>query len=283
MKLLEGLRVVSMALNLPGPVACGRLRDLGARVTKVEPPAGDPFEAYCPSWYARLHADIDVRRIDLKTPEGRAQLDGHLAAADLFVTAQRPAALARLGLDCASLAARHPRLCALAITGHPPPHEDDAGHDLTYLARNGLVAPPRLPPTLFADMAGAERVVSTALALVHARDRDGKGAAIAVPLAEAAAFLAQPLAEGLTSIGSLLGGGLAAYNLYEARDGWIAVAALEPHFARRLGEALGLETLTAEGLAARFATESAEHWERWARTLDLPLVAVRNSPTLAPP
>jgi len=118
---------------------------------------------------------------------------------------------------------------------------------------------------------------------VHARDRDGKGAAIAVPLAEAAAFLAQPLAEGLTSIGSLLGGGLAAYNLYEARDGWIAVAALEPHFARRLGEALGLETLTAEGLAARFATESAEHWERWARTLDLPLVAVRNSPTLAPP
>jgi len=119
-------------------------------------------------------------------------------------------------------------------------------------------------------------VVSTALALVHARDRDGHGRSAVVPLADAAAFLAQPLAEGLTRPGALLGGGLAAYNLYEAREGWIAVAALEPHFARRLAEAFGLETLTRPALAVRFAAESAEHWERWAQALDLPIVAVRH-------
>jgi crotonobetainyl-CoA:carnitine CoA-transferase CaiB-like acyl-CoA transferase len=138
------------------------------------------------------------------------------------------------------------------------------------------VAAPALPPTLFADMAGAERVVSTALALLHARDRDGRGASAAVPLAEAAAFLARPLEEGLTRRGALLGGGLAAYNLYQASDGWIAVAALEPHFARRLAEAFGLEALTRGALAERFAAQSAAHWERWARTLDLPIAAVRH-------
>ncbi len=273
---LRGLAVVSIALNLPGPVACARLREMGASVTKVEPPSGDPLEGFCPEWYARLCGGMEVKRLDLKSEAGVRDLDALLAAADLFVSAQRPAALARLGLDPASLAARHPRLCTLAITGHGAPDEEKAGHDLTYLAEQGLVAPPALPPTLFADMAGAERAVSTALALVHARDRDGRGAWATVPLADAAAFLARPLVEGLTRPGGLLGGGLAAYNLYEARDGWIAVAALEPHFARRLAEAFGLETLTRPALAARFADETVEHWERWARALDLPIVAVRH-------
>jgi crotonobetainyl-CoA:carnitine CoA-transferase CaiB-like acyl-CoA transferase len=275
MKPLAGLRVVTMALNLPGPVACARLRDLGAAVVKVEPPSGDPLEGFAPPWYRRLSAGMDVRRMDLKAEPGLRELHALLAPADLFVSAQRPSAMARLGLDAASLAARHPRLCSLAITGHAAPDIEKAGHDLTYLAEHGLISPPALPATLFADMAGAERAVSTALALVHARDREGRGGSAEVPLAEAAAFLAQPLEEGLTRPGALLGGGLAAYNLYEARDGWIAVAALEPHFARRLAEAFGLETLTRPALAARFAAEDAAHWERWAAELDLPVVAVR--------
>jgi crotonobetainyl-CoA:carnitine CoA-transferase CaiB-like acyl-CoA transferase len=241
----------------------------------VEPPTGDPLEGFCPPWYGRLRAGMDVRRLDLKTGDGIRALDGLLAGADLFLTAQRRRALARLGLDAPSLATRHPRLCSLAITGYPAPGEEKAGHDLTYLAEHGLVTPPALPPTLFADMAGAERAVSTALALLHARGRDGRGGSAEVPLAEAAAFLAQPLDEGLTRPGALLGGGLAAYNLYEAGDGWIAVAALEPHFARRLAEAFGLETLTRPALASRFAAESVAHWERWAAELDLPVVAVR--------
>jgi len=282
MKWLSGLRVVTMALNLPGPVACARLRDLGARVAKVEPTAGDPFASYCPAWYARLHAGMAVHRLDLKSDAGAHAMEALLADADLFVAAQRPSALARLRLDAASLATRHPRLCALAITGQAAPDEETAGHDLTYLAAQGLVQPPALPATLFADMAGAERVVSTALALVHARDRAGTGQSTAVPLAEAAAFLAQPLAQGLTRAGGILGGALAAYNLYEARAGWIAVAALEPHFARRLAQALGVDAEDRAALAARFAAETAAHWERWARGLDLPLVAVRPFPPQDP-
>jgi len=37
----------------------------------------------------------------------------------------------------ASLAARHPRLCHVAITGHPHPEDETTGHDLTYLAVHG--------------------------------------------------------------------------------------------------------------------------------------------------
>lgn len=278
MDLLQGIRVVSTALNLPGPVACARLRDLGATVSKVEPVAGDPFEQYCPSWYLRLHDGMETHRIDLKDPAGRQRLDVMLANADILVTAQRAAALGRLGLDPAGLAARHPLLCHVAISGHPPPDDEVPGHDLTYMAMHGLVRPPAMPPTLFADMAGAERAVSTALAMVLARRRSGHGGSQTVPLEEAAHALAQPLHEGLTAPGAMLGGGLAGYNLYATSDGWIAVAALETHFAERLAASLELPALDIATLAARFAAESATYWERWARERDLPILAVRNPP-----
>ena len=275
MKLLEDLRVVTTGLNLPGPAACARLRDLGASIAKIEPPGGDPFEGYCAAWYRRLHEGVTIQRLDLKADAGRAAMEALLAAADVLVTAQRPSALQRLGLDDAALAARHPRLCRVNITGHPAPHDEVPGHDLTYLAMHGLVTPGELPRTLFSDMAGAERAVSTALALLHARNREGVASGATVPLEDAAAALAQPLREGLTGPGSLLGGALPGYNLYAVRDGWIAVAALEPHFARHLAESLGLDALSIDSLRARFAPETAAHWERWAHERDLPIVALR--------
>ncbi|HEX5130644.1 MAG TPA: CoA transferase [Usitatibacter sp.] len=277
--LLAGLRVVTTALNLPGPAACMRLRELGAEVLKVEPPSGDPMRGYDAAWYADLHASIEIRTLDLKAPDGRAAMDALLSGADLLVTAQRPSALARLGLGARALAERFPRLCHVAIVGHAPPDEESAGHDLTYLARAGLVSPPNLPATLYADMAGAERVVTTALALVLARDRGRPARAAYAPLAEAAEWLAGPLARGLTAPGALLRGGCAGYNVYAAKDGWIAVAALEPHFARGIAQAFGLPELDPASLAERFARETAAHWETWARARDLPIVAVR---TLSP-
>ena len=272
---LEGLRVVTIALNLPGPAACARLRDLGATVAKIEPPAGDPFEAFCPAWYARLHERVVVGRLDLKSETGQRAMTKLLASADLLVTAQRASALERLHLGVERLAKDFPRLCHLAITGHAPPREEVPGHDLTYQAEHGLVSPPRLPATLFADMAGAERAVSEGVALLLSRERGGERRRVAVALSDAAAALAQPLHEGMTRPGALLGGGFAGYNLYAARGGWVAVAALEPRFAERLAQRFALHSLSTEGLAEIFASHDAAYWQAWGVEHDLPIVAVR--------
>jgi crotonobetainyl-CoA:carnitine CoA-transferase CaiB-like acyl-CoA transferase len=93
------------------------LRDRGAAVVKVEPPAGDPLSAWAPRWYAELSEGIEVVRLDLKSPDGRERLDTLLAAADLLVTASRTASLQRLGLAWSDLHARHPRLCHVAVVG----------------------------------------------------------------------------------------------------------------------------------------------------------------------
>lgn len=268
---LRGLRVVSIALNLPGPAAGRRLVGLGAAVAKVEPPGGDPMAAYHPSWYAALAQGQDIRRIDLKAPSGRAEFEELIDDAHLLLTSSRPSALARLELDWPRLSARHPRLSHVAIIGYPPPDAERTGHDLTYLAAEGLVSPPVMPLTLVADLAGAERAVSAALAIILHRERTGKPGYGEVSLGQVARDLAEPLRMGITAPGALLGGGLPGYGLYRAKDGWVAVAALEPHFLTALQQEVGA---TAEAMAASFARESVAHWERRGRELDIPMVAV---------
>lgn len=270
---LAGIRVVTTAVNLPGPLACVRLHALGAAVTRVEPPAGDPLAGVSPAWYRELADGQQLVTLDLKEPGARGVFDALLADADLLVTATRPAALERLGLGWAALRARHPRLCHLAITGYPPPDEDRPGHDLTYAAAAGLVAPPELPRTLVADLAAAERAIGTALALLLARGRDGAGRQASVALAEVAEEFAAPLRHGLTTPGGVLGGGSPLYGLYRAKEGWIAIAALEPRFAQRLAGELYVGADRAS-LEAAFARRTAAEWEAWARERDLPLVAV---------
>jgi alpha-methylacyl-CoA racemase len=255
------MRVVTTGLNIPGPVAAARLRELGATVTKVEPPRGDPLALAAPAWYEELVTGQEVVRRDLK----QETIDDLLDEADLLLTSQRVSALARMGLAWDVLHERHPRLSQVAIVGEG----ERAGHDLTYLAGRGLLDPPRLPRTVMADLLGAERAVSAALALLLAR----KPSYVEVSLAEAAEVLAAPLRAGLTAPGGLLGGGLPAYGLYEASDGWIAVAALEPGFRERLASGLGVE-LTQPALETAFHSRSAAEWEAWALEHDLPIVGL---------
>ncbi len=149
---------------------------------------------------------------------------------------------------------------AVQKLGQEPP----TSRQLLLLRFMGLVAP----------APGAERAVSATLALLLDRER-GMGAGYAeVALSEAAAFFAEPLRYGITKPGAHLGGGFPGYGLYEARDGWVAVAALEAHFWERLLLELGLEEATREDLEEVFLQKPAEEWEQWATERDLPLKAV---------
>lgn len=275
MKLLEGIKVVNLAVNLPGPAAARRLSQLGARVTKIEPPGGDPMARFNSTFYKELNFGHGVFTVDLKSAEGRRQLDEELQDSDLLITANRPAALDRLGLGWEDLHAKFPRLCQVAIVGYPPPMENEPGHDLTYQAKIGLVNPPHMPRTLIADMAGAEKTVSEGLALLLARERGSGSGFRAVALSDAADYMAEPWKVGFSSPGELVGGALPEYNLYEARDGWVAVAALEPHFKQALYAALECSPESVEELRPYFLTKSAGEWETWARQRDLPVVAVK--------
>jgi crotonobetainyl-CoA:carnitine CoA-transferase CaiB-like acyl-CoA transferase len=97
-------------------------------------------------------------------------------------------------------------------------------------------------------------------------------------LVEVVEVFAQPLRHGATAAGGALGGGLPGYNLYQARQGWVALAALEPHFWQRFKEELRLNHAPVDVtlLKSIFITKTAAEWEVWAAARDLPLAAVRD-------
>ena len=267
---LSDVRVVTIALNAPGPVAASKLRTAGATITKVEPPTGDPLEGYIPDWYRELHEGIQVERIDLKSADGARRMRTLLADADLFLASQRPSALARLGLDADTLLHPNSRvnhLRWLNIVGELDAPEIP-GHDLTYLAKAGLLGH-ELPKTVFADILAAEHAFATALLLL----RQPPGSRAQLGLFDSLASLVAPLTHGLTGPGGLLGGKLPAYGVYETRDGRIAIAALETHFRKRVYELLQLPMDT--DLTSTFLTRTAREWETWAVDNDLPISRLR--------
>lgn len=270
---LRGTRIVSLALNLPGPAALMRLNALGARCLKVEPPGpqtpsgrplpGDPMGQYDVGAYSALHQDVRVLQIDLKSERGRLQLAPELARADLLLTSFRPSALAKLGLAWRALHRAYPALSVVEIVGAPGERAEEPGHDLTYLAEAGLITGTELPPTLLADMAGALLAVEAALAALMQARASGRGVHRQVALSDAAAWLALPRQWGLTLPSGAVGGAHAGYRVYPCKDGRVAIAALEPHFARSLFAAAGLPP---PDLRAPFAPQAREAIAAWALT-----------------
>lgn len=268
------LRVLALVTNIPGPLAAAALARDGAAVVKVEPPQGDALEAAAPQWYAQLTGGMDVLRLDLKQSEARERLQTLLSRSDLLLTATRAAALSRLGLQWDELHARHPQLCHVAIVGENGVRADRAGHDLTYQAQAGLLDPPAMPRSVYADLFAAERAVAASYRALFERQRGGEGRRMEIGIADTAAELVAPFRYGLTTPDGPLGGRLSIYRMYETRDGWIALAALESHFRERLQDALQLRALDAQALSACFAEHPNVYWEELAQRYDLPLCAV---------
>lgn len=295
---LRGVRVLSVALNLPGPAAVMRLADMGATCKKLEPlpppgfPKGsssDPMGNYAPHAYAQMHAGVKVVQADLKSLKGQAKLDALLSKADVLVTSFRPSALKKLSMDWPTLHARYPALIQVCIVGAKGAAAEIPGHDLTYLAAHGLVNGLNLPATLFADMAGSSLAVEAVLKALWQRARPGrthgKGVFHEVALEDAAAYLALPRHWGLTLPRGSVGGAHAGYAVYACIKGRVAVAALEPHFAARLAEVAGIKAAksgqdlmilasTHLKLSEFFAGLTRNQIERIAKEKDLPLLTM---------
>ena len=287
---LKGVRVLTLALNLPGPAAVMRLHAMGAQCTKLEPlaPAGmataDPMGIYKPAAYDVMHAGMKVLQADLKSPLGQTALHKQLAKTDVLITSFRPSALTKLGLAWKELHQRYPALCVISIVGAPGERAEEAGHDLTYQADSGLINGLDMPASLYADMGGSLFTTEAVLQALLLRQRPGRyqgqGVFHEVALSDASAYLALPRTWGLTVPKGDVGGAHAGYKVYPCKNGRVAVAALEPHFAARLCEAAGLRKQAATDMHKRsthtaiahfFATQTRQQLDKLASSKDIPL------------
>jgi alpha-methylacyl-CoA racemase len=248
---LSGLRVIDVSAYLPGPFASLLLSDMGADVVKVEPPQGDSMRLLGPSdgngkplFHAALNAGKTVRRIDLKSPDGKKEFLELTDTADVLIEGFRPGAMLRLGLGAQILRARNERLivCSLSGYGAAGPLAQVAGHDGNYLALAGVLHRNGMPPRFFdppvADVTSSLFAALAILGAVQGRQRDGQGCHIDLAIADVAMPLQlfEVAAFGATGNvpqpeGTYLNGGAAYYRVYPTADQrHVVLGAVEPKF-----------------------------------------------------
>ena len=294
---LAGIRVLDLSRLLPGGFCSLLLADYGAEVLKVEDTGAGDYIRWAPpmipgaapsaasALFLALNRGKRSIRLDLKHPDGRGVLLALVRAHDVLLESFRPGVLERLGVGYERLREENPGLVYCAITGHgrDAPDRDRPGHDINYLARNGLLGltgerdgPPVTAAGQIADLGGGALMAAFGiLAALQERARSGEGQLVDVGMTRAsqswlAMVAARHFADGaVPERGTLeLAGGLACYRTYRCADGWVALGALELKFWRALCDGLERPDLVerqfdpavAEALEAVFAARTRAEW-----------------------
>ncbi len=203
---LEGTTVVDLTRVLSGPYCTMLLADMGARVIKIEQPGrgddtrgwGPPFLDGESAYFLSINRNKESVTLDFKHPDGRRVLDELIARGDVLVENFRPGTLDRIGLDYASLAARHPRLilCSISGFGQTGPRRTEAGYDAVIQGEGGLMSitgPPDRPPVrlgvAIGDIVTGMFAAQGVLLALLARARTGRGQLVDVAMLDAVAAL----------------------------------------------------------------------------------------------
>ncbi len=265
---LDGITVLDLTRFLPGALCTMLLRQLGARVIKVEDPRrGDPIRSVPPLVNAQegalsvlLNGGKESVALDLKTDDGRLAFERLAARCDVVIDNFRPGVMKRLGLDHARLKAISERIisCSLTGFGDSGAFRDKVAHDINYIALCGLLGvcgardgPPTIPGAQVADVGAALFAVVGILAAIVRRGATGLGGRVDVTMFDSAmCFMAVHLArlvggESAAPRGrGRVTGGDPAYNVYRAADGrYLALGAIEHRFWKTFCEGIGREDL----------------------------------------
>ena len=273
---LKSVRVLDLTRVLAGPLCTMMLGDLGADVIKVERPGhgdetrgwGPPFDSQGQSaYFLSINRNKQSIALDLDDARDVALVRDLIARADVVVENYLPGALARRGLDAASLIAAHPRLIWCTITGFGE-ESTRPGYDFVVQAEQGWMAitgepgsaPIKHGIALVDVIAGKDAAIAI-LGVLAAR---GLGAAPLPPATRRIVIsLAQSALAALVNVAqnALVSGqpasrwgnahaNLVPYQLFTARDQPIVIAVGNDGQWTTCARALGLDSLAADPVLA---------------------------------
>jgi itaconate CoA-transferase len=213
---LKGVRVLALEQAVAAPLCTQHLRDLGARVIKVERPgSGDFARAYDSSvagesaWFYWLNRGKQSLALDLKQPRAAGILSRLLARADVFIQNMAPGAASKLGLGSEVLRRRYPALivCNISGYGNDGPYRDRKAYDAVLQGETGVIAltgtdgEPARAGISVADIATGMYALSSILAALYQRRGDGEGCAIDVSLFDSLSQWVSPALYGFLATG----------------------------------------------------------------------------------
>ena len=253
---LEGIEVLDISRDLPGTYACMLLGDMGAEVTKVESPDGDPLRSE-PSFrfWNRGRGSVAV---SIESPHGRQVLERLIAASDVLVETFRPGEARELALDFDTVAPLNPGLvyCALPPFGETGPMADLPADDGVVSSFAGVYGDQggegQDPMFVYMPVVsyGAAFLATFAVAsALYAREMSGYGQKVEAPWYAGAAamqsgsIVAGPNVTYWARRNPSRFGANPAYSLYRCQDDWLFIACGNTVFWNKLCIALSMEHL----------------------------------------
>jgi len=261
---LEGIRILDLTRQAPGPYCTMLLGDLGADVIVVEEPpgAGRRMEMGMSERTQAFWALSRNKRsvaLNLKEPRAQEAFLRMAEKADVVLEGFRPGVVKRLGVDYDAVKARNERViyCSLSGYGQTGPYAGLVGHDINYISIGGALgligtagSPPAIPMNIIADFAGGGLYAAfSILAAVIARGQTGRGQYVDIAMSDGVPSLlafpaSQYFAAGMVPKPGveMLNGGAPYYAVYETKDGkWLSIGCIEPWFWSELCKALYCE------------------------------------------
>jgi crotonobetainyl-CoA:carnitine CoA-transferase CaiB-like acyl-CoA transferase len=266
---LAGTRVLDLSTVVSGPFCTQILGDLGADVVKVESPTGDTArylgsvrKAGMTGFFAQWNRNKRSVVLDLKQDAGQAAVRRLAESADVLVENFRPAVMGRLGLGFEALARANPRLVYVSINGFGSegPDADQPAYDMVIQARGGFAkllgsaAAPKLISNLVADKTSGLTAAWATLAALLAREKNGRGQRVEVPMLDAFASFVLPDVLGARAFGEPPATAALGQNLYRAwqtADGFVVVVVIEDRQFEAVCRTIGRDDLVGD---ARYAT-----------------------------
>jgi len=289
---LDGVKVLDLSQYIPGPYASLQMQRLGAEVTKVERPGGDPMRqlgaepGQVSAAYLHLNQHKRTIELDLKSSGGANEFNVLLLQSDVLIDGFRPGVLSRLGYSDAQLQQLNPRLVICHLSGFGQ-HGDDArraGHDLSYGARAGLYSRPDGNPGMpifppVADHSGAMQALTMICAALYQREKSGTAAVLDISIYHSLRDWQYLFAS--SSLTEQISGAQACYNIYACQDGlYVTLAALEakfwqafciavdrPDWVKRHGEPMPQKQLIDE-LSNLFQSRTQAQWQLELQAVD---------------
>ena len=187
---LEGLRVIDFGQYIAGPMTAMFLGDQGADVIRVDPPGGPRFDTPANATWNRNKRSIVL---DATDEAGRQAMRDLIASADVVVENFRPGVMDRLGLGPAAMTAANPQLVYCSLPGFAedddrkalPAWEGVVGAATATYRVNPKTGRPTYTPIPIASCYGAFIAAGAIAAALVARERDGIGQVVTVPLFDA--------------------------------------------------------------------------------------------------
>ena len=279
---LSDITVIDLTRLLAGPYATMVLADLGARVVKVEhPERGDdarqvgPFAGGRSVYFESLNRGKESRSLRLDDPADRREFERLVDGADVLVENFRPGVMERLGYGWESLHARWPRLVYAAVSGfgRTGPYAERPAYDLVVQAMGGLMsltgpaggAPVRVGASIGDIAAGLFAAVGV-LSALHDRGRTGEGQLVDIAMLDCQVAILENAVARYGATGEAPGPlgarhpSITPFDVFEAADGPLVIAAGNDALFARLCGVLGREGLAADERFAdnRRRTENAD-------------------------